>query len=127
LHNSENFIYHGTNGLQRMHSVVLEGQQLELDLSMALDNYESLTEYLMEEVCSPKNLNQAYKRVKANKGAAGVDGMTVQELGGYISQHKETLIKSLLDGSYKPQAVRAVEIPKPDGGIRQLGILTVAS
>jgi len=121
----ENFIYHGKNGTQRMRSVKREGQQLELDLTKALDKDEPLTEYLMEEICSPKNLNQAYKQVKANKGAAGVDGMTVQELGGYISQHKETLIKSLLDGGYKPQEVRAVEIPKPNGGIRQLGIPTV--
>jgi RNA-directed DNA polymerase len=125
LNKNDNFIYHGENGSRRMRSVRRVGQQLELDISMALGNYEPLTENLMEEICNLKNLNKAYKQVKANKGAAGVDGMTVQELGSYIGQHKEKLIKSLLDGSYKPQEVRSVEIPKSDGGIRQLGIPTV--
>lgn len=124
-HNNDNFICHGANGSQRMRSVMCVEQQLELDSPMALDKYEPLTEYLMEEICESKNLNQAYKRVKANKGAAGVDGMTVQELSAHIDKHKETLIQSLLDGSYKPQEVRSVEIPKPDGGVRQLGIPTV--
>lgn len=108
-----------------MRSINRVGQQLELDLPVALDNYKPLTEHLMEEICNFKNISRAYRKVKANKGAAGVDSMTVQELGGYISEHKAELIKSLLDGSYKPQEVRAVVIPKPDGGIRQLGIPTV--
>ena len=105
--------------------MIQEEQQLKLDLTAAFDNNEVLTEDLMEEICDPRNLNRAYKQVRANKGAEGVDGMTVKELRGYISKHKEALIESLLDGSYKPQKVRAVEIPKPDGGIRQLGIPTV--
>jgi RNA-directed DNA polymerase len=63
--------------------------------------------------------------VRANKGVAGVDGMTVEALRDYLSKHKETLIKSLLDGSYKPQSILGVEISKPDGGVRQLGIPTV--
>ena len=79
----------------------------------------------MEEICEAANLNRAYKRVKANKGSAGVDGMTVEELRDHLSEHKETLIKSLREGSYKPQRIRAVEIPKPGGGTRQLGIPTV--
>ncbi len=80
---------------------------------------------LMEKICLRANLNQAYKRVKANKGAAGVDGLTINELGNYISNHKEKLIQSLLEGTYKPQPVRKVMIPKAGGGERQLGIPTV--
>lgn len=119
---TKNNICLGQNGKRRTLPVKQEERQLELDLSMVHSENEPLTERLMEEICDLRNLNRAYKQVKANKGAAGVDGMSVKELGSYISQHKETLIKSLLDGSYKPQEVRAVEIPKSDGGIRQLGI-----
>jgi RNA-directed DNA polymerase len=79
----------------------------------------------MEEVASSTNLNQAYKRVKANKGAAGVDGMSVSDLLPWIKLNRERLIASLLDGSYQPTTVRGVEIPKPGGGSRQLGIPTV--
>jgi RNA-directed DNA polymerase len=63
--------------------------------------------------------------VKANQGAPGVDGMTLRELAKWIEQHKQTLIASLLEGSYQPQAVRGVEIPKSGGGMRQWGIPTV--
>ena len=90
-----------------------------------LDSGRALTEHLMEEVCQRENLNRAYRRVKSNKGAAGVDGMTVHELGVWLKAHKEKFVGSLLDGSYQPQAVRGVEIPKPGGGMRQLGIPTV--
>jgi len=87
---------------------------------------ETLTEHLMEKVCEPSNLNRAYRRVKANKGAAGVDGMTVDELLGWIALHKESLIESLLKGGYRPQPVLGVEIPKPGGkGVRQLAIPSV--
>lgn len=80
----------------------------------------------MEQVCEPANLNRAYARVTANKGASGVDGMTVRELGGWIRRHKQEFIASMLDGSYRPQPVRGVQIPKPGGkGMRQLGIPTV--
>jgi RNA-directed DNA polymerase len=91
----------------------------------ATDQARALTEHLMEEVTSRANLNRAYERVLANKGAAGVDGMTVRELYDWLTQHKQELIASLLDGSYQPRAVRGVEIPKPGGGMRQLGIPTV--
>ena len=80
---------------------------------------------IMEQVCQRANLNQAYKRVKANKGAPGADGMTVSGLYKWLGPHKDELIASLLDGSYKAQAVLGVQIPKPDGGKRQLGIPTV--
>src|SRR5262245_12628034 len=91
----------------------------------APDPARALTERLMEEVCRPENLNRAYHRVKANKGAAGVDGMTIDELRSWLATHKEELIATLLDGSYRPQPVRGVQIPKPGGGVRQLGIPTV--
>jgi RNA-directed DNA polymerase len=86
----------------------------------------ALTRGLMEKIASSANLNQAYKRVKANRGAPGVDGMTVDDLRLWIARNKDTLLTALLDGSYQPQPVRGVEIPKPGGGKRQLGIPTVA-
>jgi RNA-directed DNA polymerase len=79
----------------------------------------------MEEVCGRENCKQALKRVKANKGSAGVDGMTVQQLPEYLKQHWPAIREQLLSGTYKPQPVRRVEIPKPDGGVRKLGIPAV--
>jgi RNA-directed DNA polymerase len=93
--------------------------------STALDPARALTACLMEEVCTRDNLNRAYARVKANRGAPGVDGMTVGELARWLKEHKEALIAALLDGSYQPHPVRGVQIPKPGGGVRQLGIPTV--
>lgn len=80
---------------------------------------------LMELICESANLNRAYKRVKANGGTPGVDGMTVESIREYLREHKEQLIQSLLEGTYEPQPVRKVMIPKPGGGKRQLGIPTV--
>jgi RNA-directed DNA polymerase len=82
-------------------------------------------EQLMEEVCERENCLQAWKRVKANKGSAGIDGMTVKQLTDYLKEHWPAIREQLLNGTYKPQPVRRVEIPKPDGGVRQLGIPTV--
>lgn len=85
----------------------------------------ALSQSLMEEVTSRENLNRAYRKVRANKGAPGVDGVTLDDLPAWIAEHKQELIDSLLDGSYQPQPVRGVQIPKPGGGMRQLGIPTV--
>jgi RNA-directed DNA polymerase len=85
----------------------------------------AIGEQLMEEVCERENCKQALARVKANKGSAGMDGMTVQQLPEHLKQHWPVIREQLLSGSYKPQAVKRVEIPKPDGGIRKLGIPTV--
>jgi RNA-directed DNA polymerase len=85
----------------------------------------AIAEQLMEEVCGRENCKQALTRVKANKGSAGVDGMTVQQLPEYLKQHWPAIREQLLSGTYKPQPVRRVEIPKPDGGVRKLGIPTV--
>jgi RNA-directed DNA polymerase len=82
-------------------------------------------EQLMEEVCGRQNCRQALARVKRNKGSAGVDGMTVEQLPAYLKQHWPAIREQLLRGTYKPQPVKRVEIPKPDGGVRKLGIPTV--
>ena len=82
-------------------------------------------EQLMEEICQRENCRQAYKRVKANKGRPGIDGMSISDLAGYLKQHWPTIRERLLSGTYQPQPVRRVEIPKPDGGVRKLGIPTV--
>jgi len=80
---------------------------------------------VMEEVCSRENMYEAYQRVKRNKGAPGVDGMKVSELLDHLRDRWTTIRTQLLDGSYRPQPVRRVDIPKPGGGQRQLGIPTV--
>jgi len=85
----------------------------------------AIGEQLMEEVCERENCKQALARVKANKGSAGVDGMTVPQLPEYLKQHWPAIREQLLSGTYKPQPVKRVEIPKPDGGVRKLGIPTV--
>lgn len=92
---------------------------------MAKDETCVLAMNLMNKICNKANLNRAYKRVKANRGAPGIDKLPVSELGSYIRDNKEKLIQSLLDGSYKPQSVRRVMIPKSGGGERELGIPTV--
>lgn len=80
---------------------------------------------LFEQMLEPINMNLAYKRVKANKGSHGVDGMTVNELLQFLKQNSKQLRQSILEGKYNPQPVRRVEIPKADGGIRLLGVPTV--
>src|SRR5947207_14119636 len=85
----------------------------------------AITEQLMEEVCERENCKQALKRVKANRGSAGVDGMTVQQIKDYLKQHWPAIREQLLSGTYEPKPVRRVEIAKPDGGVRKLGIPTV--
>ncbi|MGH9955795.1 MAG: group II intron reverse transcriptase/maturase [Pyrinomonadaceae bacterium] len=94
---------------------------------MAKREAESManSKQLMEEVCERRNCKQALARVKRNKGSAGIDGMTVEQLPDYLKKHWPTIREQLLSGTYKPQPVKRVEIPKPDGGIRQLGIPTV--
>jgi RNA-directed DNA polymerase len=83
------------------------------------------TSSLMEQILSKDNLNTAYLQVVRNKGAAGVDGMEYTELGEYLSQNGEIIKEQLRTRKYKPQPVRRVEIPKPEGGVRNLGVPTV--
>ena len=80
---------------------------------------------LLERILDKDNLNRAFKRVKANKGAPGIDGMTVEEALPWLKEHRGELLQSIREGSYMPNPVRRKEIPKPDGGVRKLGIPTV--
>ena len=80
---------------------------------------------ILGKILEKDNLNRAYKRVKANKGAPGVDGMTVEEAFQWLKEHNRELTERIRKGHYTPSPVRRVEIPKPDGGIRKLGIPTV--
>jgi RNA-directed DNA polymerase len=80
---------------------------------------------MIEAMIERENMLMAYQRVVQNKGAAGIDGMRVEELGQYLQEHWVSIRIALLEGRYKPQAVRSVEIPKPSGGMRKLGIPTV--
>ena len=79
---------------------------------------------LMESICDPVNLEMAIARVITNGGAPGVDGMSVKQLEKYFERHRDRIVGELLSGAYRPQPVRRVEIPKPDGGVRKLGIPT---
>jgi len=83
------------------------------------------TNRLMEEVCERENMKEALRRVKANKGSAGIDRMTVGAIADYLKQHWLAIRERLLNGTYEPNPVRRVEIPKSDGGVRKLGIPTV--
>ena len=80
---------------------------------------------LLEKVLDRENLNRAFKKVKANKGSPGIDGMTVEDAPEWLREHKGELLESIRNGEYKPMPVRRKEIPKPDGGVRKLGIPTV--
>jgi RNA-directed DNA polymerase len=99
----------------------------EIELLSTLRDTESPanTDRLMEEVCERENLKKALQQVKANKGSAGIDRMTVGQLSDYLKQHWPVIREQLLNGTYEPRPVRRVEIPKPDGGVRKLGIPTV--
>jgi len=108
----------------------LRGKVGEQSIAPALtegkDENKVNTGNLLDKVLDRENLNHAFKRVKKNGGSHGVDGMKVDELLPYLKQYGESLKQSILEGKYRPQPVRRVEIPKPEGGIRLLGIPTVA-
>src|SRR5260370_9915897 len=99
----------------------------EAEASVASNGSESpaRTDRVMEEVCERENLKEALRQVKGNKGSAGVDGITVNQLTDYLKQHWPAIREQLLNGTYEPKPVGRVEIPKPDGGVRKLGIPTV--
>ena len=80
------------------------------------------TERLMEEVCARENLVKAWKRVRSNKGGPGVDAMTIDDAKAYLRDHWPNIRSLLLEGTYQPLPVKRVEIPKPDGGVRKLGV-----
>lgn len=80
---------------------------------------------LLDKILSKENMNLAYKKVKANKGASGIDDVTVEEVYDYIKENWDSIKEKILKRKYKPQPVLRVEIPKPNGGVRKLGIPTV--
>ena len=90
-----------------------------------ITNANEQTEHLLEKILTPENLNKAFRQVKRNKGAGGVDGMSVEQLHPYLKEHRDELLQSLWDGTYRPKPVRRVEIPKENGKTRNLGIPTV--
>jgi len=102
-----------------------EGEENESLETMHAPESPARSDRLMEEIVDRENLKEALRRVKANKGSPGVDGMTVNQLDDYLKQQWPTILEQLLSGTYKPKPVKRVEIPKPDGGVRNLGIPTV--
>src|SRR5271165_3110377 len=82
----------------------------------------AVTEQLMEEMCDRENLARAWERVRRNKGSPGVDGMSIDDARDYLREHWPSIRSQLLAGTYQPRPVRRVEIPKPDGGVRKLGV-----
>src|SRR3989442_6590039 len=100
-------------------------EETESTPAMHVPESPASTNRLMEEVCERENLKEALRQVKGNKGSAGIDGVTVDQLTDYLKQHWPMIREQLLNGTYEPKPVRRVEIPKPDGGVRKLGIPTV--
>src|SRR5262245_60244307 len=94
----------------------------ELVVAAAEPESPATTTHLMEEACERENLVRAWQRVRGNKGAPGVDGMTINDAKRYLREHWPDIRSQLLAGTYRPQPVKRVEIPKPDGGIRKLGV-----
>jgi RNA-directed DNA polymerase len=110
---------------QRSEASMPVGQGTEPFMAKRRAESPAVSEPLMEEVIERENLKQALRRVKGNRGSAGVDGMRVEELAGYLKEHWPAIREDLLSGTYRPQPVKRVEIAKAGGGIRKLGISTV--
>jgi RNA-directed DNA polymerase len=103
----------------------LGGDSKAHQATAASERTEPMVVDLMDQVVNRENLIRALKRVRANKGSPGIDGMTVDDLTGYLREHWQTIRERLLRGDYSPQPVKEVMIPKPGGGTRRLGIPTV--
>jgi RNA-directed DNA polymerase len=106
----------------RSESPMASGEGTVLPAADSNSENPTSSDRLMESICDPLNLECAMARVIANDGAPGVDGMRVKELEKYFERHRDRLTGELLSGTYRPQPVKRVEIPKPDGGVRKLGI-----
>ena len=97
---------------------------VETDIAPGLFESPMAEPLLMERICEWRNMDRALRRVVRNKGRPGPDGMTVKQLSGYLKRHWPKIREQLLTGTYRPQPVKRVEIPKPDGGVRKLGVPT---
>ena len=120
---------HSEDYLQRVSAEQKEYAEVSAHQKIA-ENNDIITDFqtdkLMEEILQSENLNKAYKKVKSNKGAGGIDGMSVDELLTFLKENQEQLIQKLKEGKYKPNPVRRVEIPKETKGeFRKLGVPTV--
>ena len=117
----------GNNGCSQRDSAEHEGyaKASRRSFNLIWKERDSAKPELLEKILDRNNMNRAFKRVKANNGAAGVDGMTIEEAFDYFKENKTELLNRINRGKYTPSPVRRVEIPKPDGGIRKLGIPTV--
>jgi RNA-directed DNA polymerase len=109
-------------GAGRNPEVPISGAEI---CTAAVERTKSEDDALMERVVAHSNMAQAYERVVRNRGAAGVDDLTTGELKGWLKSHWPSVKQALLEGRYQPQAVRRVDIPKPNGGVRTLGVPTV--
>src|SRR6266496_211434 len=112
-------------GEGRSEAPTARGEGTESSTAKREGESPAIPEQVMEEVCERENLKRALRGVKSNKGSPGIDGMTVEQLPGYLKQYWPAIREQLLSGTYEPQPVRRVEIPKQDGGVRKLGIPTV--
>ena len=114
------------NGCSQRDSAEHEGYvKARRSFNLIWKERDSAQPKLLEAILHKDNFNRAYKRVKANKGAPGIDGMTIEEALPYLQEHQQELTNRIHRGKYTPSPVRRVEIPKPDGGVRKLGIPTV--
>jgi RNA-directed DNA polymerase len=115
----------------RTHTALENQQALALEtgseIRAGLDKEDApvIDDRLMERVLEGENLRRVFRQVKRNKGSAGIDGMSVDDLTAFVDQHGPSIHQQLLEGSYRPKPVKQVEIPKPKGGVRKLGIPTV--
>ena len=117
--------YRGNEGFLQRDSVEHEGYAEAQSTGRREGKERDGTGGLLEAILDRDNLNRAYKRVRKNHGAAGIDGMSAEEALPWLKEHREELLRSIREGSYMPSPVRRKEIPKSDGGVRKLGIPTV--
>jgi RNA-directed DNA polymerase len=108
--------------IERGEAPIAGGPGAEPVVAMAEPESPAATMHLMEKVCERENLVRAWQRVRGNNGAPGVDGMTIDDAKSYLREHWPDIRSQLLAGAYRPQPVKRVEIPKPDGGVRKLGV-----
>ena len=108
--------------IERGEAPIAGGPGAEPVVAKAECESPAATMHLMEKVCGRENLVRAWQRVRGNKGAPGVDGMTIDDAKSYLREHWPDIRSQLLAGAYRPQPVKRVEIPKPDGGVRKLGV-----